>query len=88
MIEVEQQTPETAEDPRLTQLQAEVEGLRLAMRNRGVIEQAKGMLMLRLGLDEDAAFEHLRVRSNRTNRKLIDVAAEVVRTRAGEVTAD
>ncbi|GAA0621641.1 hypothetical protein GCM10009547_25440 [Sporichthya brevicatena] len=88
MIEVEQNSPETAEDPRLTQLQAEVDGLRLAMRNRGVIEQAKGMVMLRLDVDEDAAFDHLRVLSNRTNRKLVDVATDVVRTRGADVAPD
>lgn len=69
---------------RLVEIQAELDGLRLAMRNRAVIEQAKGMLMLRLRIDEDKAFDYLRTMSNRTNRKLVDVAADVVRTRAGE----
>lgn len=64
----------------------ELEGLRLAMRNRGVIEQAKGMLMLRFELDEEAAFGYLRTLSNTANRKLVDVARDVVRTRAGETT--
>ncbi len=54
------------------------------MRTRAVIEQAKGMVMVRLEVDEDAAFEYLRTLSNTTNRKLTDVAADVVRTRAGE----
>lgn len=69
---------------KLVEIQAELDGLRIAMRNRGVIEQAKGMLMLRLRVDEDKAFDYLRTMSNRTNRKLVEVAAEVVRTRAGE----
>ena len=37
---------------------------------RGVIEQAKGMLMLIYRLDEDAAFELLKWRSQETNTKL------------------
>lgn len=69
---------------KLVEIQAELDGLRIAMRNRAVIEQAKGMLMLRLRIDEDKAFDYLRTMSNRTNRKLVEVAAEVVRTRAGE----
>ncbi len=69
---------------RLAEAQAELEGLRTAMHNRGVIEQAKGMLMLRLQVDENQAFEYLRALSNRTNRKLADVASEVILTRAGE----
>lgn len=69
---------------RLVALQAELDDLRIAMRNRGVIEQAKGMLMIRLQVDENTAFEYLRTLSNTTNRKLAEVAADVVRTRAGE----
>ncbi|MBA3742622.1 ANTAR domain-containing protein [Sporichthya sp.] len=68
----------------LAELQAELDGLRTAMRNRGVIEQAKGMLMVRLRVDEGKAFDYLRTLSNTTNRKLSEVAGEVVRTRAGE----
>jgi AmiR/NasT family two-component response regulator len=73
---------------RLSEAEAELDGLRIAMANRGVIERAKGMLMLRLSLDEDAAFEHLRQASMRLNRRVVDVAADVVRSRAGgDVTA-
>lgn len=71
-------------DARVAELQAELAGLRVAMRDRGVIEQAKGMLMVRLQVDEDQAFDYLRTLSNTTNRKLSEVAGEVVRTRAGE----
>jgi AmiR/NasT family two-component response regulator len=42
------------------------------------------MVMLRLGVDETAAFSYLRETSNRTNRRLAEIAADVVRTRAGE----
>jgi AmiR/NasT family two-component response regulator len=68
---------------RLREAEAELAGLRIAMASRGVIERAKGMLMLRLCVDEGAAFEYLREASMRLNRPLADVAADVVDTRAG-----
>jgi GAF domain-containing protein len=52
--------------------------LREAMASRAVIEQAKGVVMARQGVDAEAAFELLRRSSQHANRKLRDVAAEVV----------
>ncbi len=46
--------------------------------NRAVIEQAKGMLMLVYGLDEDAAFDLLRWRSQSGNVKLRRLAEIVL----------
>ena len=46
--------------------------------HRAVIEQAKGMLMLVYGLDEDAAFDLLRWRSQSSNVKLRLLAEQVV----------
>ena len=46
--------------------------------HRAVIEQAKGMLMLVYGLDEDAAFDLLRWRSQSSNVKLRRLAEIVV----------
>jgi ANTAR domain/PAS fold len=46
--------------------------------NRAVIEQAKGMLMLVYGLDEDAAFDLLKWRSQSSNVKLRRVAEMVI----------
>ncbi len=61
--------------------------LREALASRAVIEQAKGVLMTQLGLDAEAAFEALRTQSQDRNRKLREIAAEVVervsRTGAG-----
>ncbi|WP_344340002.1 ANTAR domain-containing protein, partial [Kitasatospora putterlickiae] len=59
-------------------LRTEAEGLRRAMRSRGVIEQAKGMLTERLGCTPDEAFEHLVRLSQDTNRKVADLAAGLV----------
>ena len=46
--------------------------------NRAVIEQAKGMLMLVYGLEEDAAFDLLRWRSQSSNIKLRRLAEIVI----------
>lgn len=55
-----------------------VRQLQEALETRVVIEQAKGILMASERLDADAAFERLKARSQRTNRKLRLVAEEVV----------
>jgi GAF domain-containing protein len=49
-----------------------------AIGSRAVIEQAKGVLLVRKGLDADAAFEWLRQESQRRNVKLRAVAQEIV----------
>jgi hypothetical protein len=52
--------------------------LRRQLATLPVIEQAKGILMAECHCDEKAAFALLRQRSQQSNRKLRDVAAEVV----------
>ena len=60
-----------------------------AMRSRAVIEQAKGILMARSNVDQDEAFDMLRRASQRENRKLRDVAGELVeRTQNGRPAGD
>jgi GAF domain-containing protein len=49
-----------------------------AMRSRGVIEQAKGVLMARHRVDEDRAFQLLRQASQDRNVKLRTIAREIV----------
>jgi hypothetical protein len=46
--------------------------------HRAIIEQAKGMLMLIYGLDDDAAFDLLRWRSQSSNVKLRRLAERIV----------
>jgi hypothetical protein len=46
--------------------------------HRAIIEQAKGMLMLIYGLDDDAAFDLLRWRSQSSNVKLRRLAEKIV----------
>jgi GAF domain-containing protein len=53
--------------------------LEIALTSRAAIEQAKGILMATRRCTADEAFELLRAESNTTNRKLRDVAADVVR---------
>ena len=57
---------------------AEYHNLQGAFGRRAVIEQAKGILMERHAVDQEKAFEMLRSHSQRTGRKLIDVASAVV----------
>jgi GAF domain-containing protein len=54
------------------------EQLEEALLSRPVIEQAKGILMKEHGCDADQAFEILRQHSQAANRKLRDLAAEIV----------
>jgi transcriptional regulator with GAF, ATPase, and Fis domain len=57
------------------------EQLQRALRSRVAIEQAKGMLAERYGIDLQLAFDTLRRRARDTNRTLADVAREVVGNR-------
>ena len=61
---------------------AEFRGLRGAFGRRAVIERAKGILMERHGVDEDAAFALLRRHSERRGMKLADVATAVAEAHA------
>jgi hypothetical protein len=84
---------ETSRDVRTTsqQLQQhleaareEVEHLRIAMRSRAVIEQAKGIVMGQYGLTADAAWNYLVRESQSRNVKLRQLAENIV----GSVTGD
>jgi two-component system, response regulator / RNA-binding antiterminator len=57
---------------------AEYQTLQGAFGRRALIEQAKGILMAHRGVNADRAFELLREHSQRTGRKLSDVAAALV----------
>ncbi len=54
--------------------------LREALASRDVIGQAKGIIMERERVNADAAFDILKSLSQRSNRKLRDVAQEVVKS--------
>jgi response regulator NasT len=57
---------------------AEYQSLQGAFGRRAVIEQAKGILMARHGIDQQRAFEMLRSHSQHNGRKVVDVAEAVV----------
>jgi response regulator NasT len=59
-------------------LSREAADLRQALSDRKVIEQAKGILMKRAGLEEAEAFDRLRKLSMDQNRKLVDIAQMIV----------
>ncbi len=52
--------------------------LEIALTSRAAIEQAKGILMAKHGVGAEEAFELLRTESNATNRKLREVAADLI----------
>jgi AmiR/NasT family two-component response regulator len=52
--------------------------LERALTSRAVIDQAKGMIMARLGVDADDAFARLVRLSSRLNVKIRDLAALIV----------
>jgi AmiR/NasT family two-component response regulator len=54
------------------------EQLQVALEHRNRIERAKGMLMVREGLDDAAAFERLRSTARSSRRPLVDVVNEVL----------
>jgi GAF domain-containing protein len=59
----------------------QVDHLKVGMDGRTIIGQAQGILMERFDLDPDRAFAVLARTSSQMNRKLRDVAFEVVQTR-------
>ena len=54
------------------------EQLQAALNTRIVIEQAKGMLAQRHGVDVDTAFDRLRAHARRSRLRLADLAREIV----------
>jgi GAF domain-containing protein len=56
--------------------------LQYALSSRVLIEQAKGVLMEREGIDAEQAFELLRRRARSSERKLADVARELLARRS------
>jgi hypothetical protein len=59
----------------------QIDQLKVAMDSRTIIGQAQGLLMGRLDIDADQAFDYLRRVSSHSNQKLAVVAMEIVRTR-------
>jgi AmiR/NasT family two-component response regulator len=64
--------------PRLAALRSEIDGLRTAMASRSTIEQAKGIIMATTRCSPDEAFRVLVGQSQHQNRKLREVARDLV----------
>jgi hypothetical protein len=62
--------------------------LRAALASRGVIGQAQGIVMARQHIDPDRAFDILRRASQRENRKLRDLATELVASTTARAPVD
>lgn len=64
------------------------EQLEEALEGRSVIERAKGLMMERLGIQEDRAFELLSTQSQHENRKVREIAAEMLAQHDRRVAPD
>ena len=64
------------------------EQLERALASRSVIDQALGLLMGQQKCDPRTAFELLRRRSQNTNRKLRDIAADIITRLTGQAPVD
>lgn len=64
----------------------EVDNLRLALDSRTAIANAVGMLMKEHRLTATGAFEVLVRHSSRQNRKVVDIAADLIRAHTREIT--
>lgn len=64
-------------------LREELDEARAALRDRKIIEKAKGLIMKSRGLDEEAAYELLRNQAMRKAVRMVDIARTV--TDAAEV---
>lgn len=60
------------------QLRDEANGYRQALEDRKLIERAKGVLMRRANLDEEAAFRRLQKLASEKNLKLVELARTVL----------
>lgn len=65
-------------DARIVDLMKEVDDLHSAAESRAVIEQAKGTIMSATGCSADAAFAVLVAQSQAENRKLREIAMELM----------
>jgi response regulator NasT len=61
-----------------TELKDEVDDLKTALEARKMIERAKGILMKRCKIDEDAAYRLLQTQSQKENKKMREIAEMVV----------
>jgi response regulator NasT len=71
-------TTATARAGDLRAARQEAENLRGMLETRKVVERAKGVLMRRLGVSEDAAYRKMQKASQDENRKMRDIAESIL----------
>ncbi len=71
-----------AQSRRLASMETDLATARRALDERKTIERAKGILMARFKLSEEAAYKMLRTTSMDQNRRLVDVAEEALQSLA------
>jgi Response regulator with putative antiterminator output domain len=62
----------------INKLKKELEETKDALESRKIIEKAKGIVMERLQLKEDDAMKFLQKKSRNSNKKLVDVAKDII----------
>jgi AmiR/NasT family two-component response regulator len=75
------QTEQAILQQRVTELEVENANVRAALASRIVVEQAKGVLVERIDLPPEAAFELLPSAARRWRRRIHAVAAEILASR-------
>lgn len=65
-------------------LRQQASDLREALEDRKLIERAKGVLMRQIGLDEEAAFRRLQKMASEGNRRLAEIARQVLAAQEAE----
>ena len=76
------------EDPRIVELQREIDELREAVRSRELIGWVSGILANRFGLTQERVWQLLVQLSQNTNVKLREVARVISAAHAGTLEAD
>ena len=66
---------------RIDDLERQVETLGIAVEHRTTIGKALGIIMERMGLDDQKAFDYLRRCSQVHNKKLYDLAHHIIESR-------
>ncbi|MEX0742417.1 MAG: response regulator [Phycisphaeraceae bacterium] len=62
------------------QLRDEVQGLKMALENRKLVERAKGLLMTRLNITEPEAMKRLQKQARDSRRNMADLARAIIET--------
>ena len=65
---------------RSKQMEQKLQEMNVALETRKLVERAKGILMRRTGLDEEASYLTMQKTARNENKKLVDIARAVIQT--------